>query len=173
MKTPKTPANSIKLARAACLSILASVAEVYPKECVGVAYRRKGMKTICAAFPIQIANRRKASVDCTSPVIFDTFAECGEYERVCDYHSHPYEANYNVGAVQPSKTDIEGLEVGEVEIIVNVQKKRSKKEEWIVKDGSIHVIHKNYVYEISAFMRIQGSTSRGPLYKRVYMRLGK
>lgn len=163
---------AIKIARPACLSIIASAAEVYPKECMGsvccpVAGSKKNH--IVAAFAYQVARRKLQEVTSDSPHTFDKLFNTGPFVKFGDYHSHPFQAFEKIFPLGPSETDLKELKVGEVEIIVQVRRTRKKGNYWRgTKSGGISIAWDRYRFLIGAFMRTGGKDDEGvPLYKKI------
>lgn len=165
--------DALILERSACLAIIASAMEVFPRECVGLIFKSGERSSLALAIPMQVANRRRTSVVSNSLLLFSGFNRCKNFTRFCGYHSHPYSSNESECAVEPSKCDMDGIEVGEIEIIVNVRRRRKKKNSWKQKDGNILIRHGQFCFVVSAFMRLSGKMKRFPLYKRVGLSLGK
>jgi len=166
---------AIEIARPACLSIIASAAEVYPKECMGsVCCPVKGKNKIIAAFPYQVARRKLQEVTSESSHTFDKLFNIGPFLKFGDYHSHPFQAFEKVFPLSPSETDLKELRAGEVEIIVQVRRTRSKGNYWrVTKTGCISIAWDRYRFLIAAFMRKSGTDEEGfPLYNKVGLKLG-
>ena len=160
---------AIKIARPACLSIIASAAEVYPKECMGsVCCPVSDQAHIVAAFPYQIARRKLAEVTSESPDVFDKLFNNGPFIKFGDFHSHPFQAFEEVYPLGPSETDLNDLKNGEIEIIVQVRRTRKNSNYWRNTKVGVSIAWDRYRFFIGAFMRTGGLDVEGvPLYKKV------
>jgi proteasome lid subunit RPN8/RPN11 len=155
----------------ACLTIMASAIEVFPRECIGLAFGTPNLTLL--AIPIQVARRRDESVSTVSELISDTFSNYLGLSRICGYHSHTFKASERETDVTPSKTDMEGIDIGDIEVIVNIRKRRKKREFMKSEDGLIYMSFGGYDLKMAAFERLDGKNRDGPLYKRVSLVLGK
>ncbi len=168
---PSKP-RAIRIKRSACLSIIASAAEVFPKECMGcVCYGPKNQ--IVAAFPYQIARRKDMEVWSNSATYFDKLFKTGLFKKLGDFHSHTFQSFEKVFPLTPSQTDLEQLPIGGIEVIVQIRRTRRKSNKWkTTKGGKITIAWDRYRFLIAAFMRIDGHDKNNiPLYKRVRLLL--
>lgn len=162
--------KSLTLTRAACLSIVASAAEVFPKECMGsICSLSRPVVTgeIEAAFPYQIATRKSEQVtSCSSFLFFDMLGRGGPWVKVGDFHSHTYTRKLDV--LEPSEVDLDNMEIGDVEVIVRVHRNKHRSNSWKASRGSIRVSWGKFRFLIKAFMRLEGFDKEGvPLYSIV------
>jgi hypothetical protein len=166
--------NPLKISRSACLSIISSATEVFPKECMGcVCCNSKNIISI--AVPYQIARRNEEEVTSKSPDMFEKMFPSGEYTKFGDYHSHPFQSFEKKIKLKPSPTDLDELKIGSVEIIAETRRARRKGSRWYcAKDGSIRIAWGRFRFKIAAFMRLEGMDKEGiPLYKQIKMNLDK
>lgn len=161
--------RTIKIKRSACIGIIASAAEVFPKECMGcICYSSKN--SIVAAFPYQIARRKDQEVWSNSAVYFDKlFKTGGFYKKLGDFHSHTFQSFEKLYPLTPSPTDLNELPIGGIEVIVQVRRTRRNGNSWrTTSGGRISIAWERYRFLIAAFKRIDGHDSAGvPLYKKV------
>lgn len=160
---------TIAIARPACLSIIASAAEVFPKECMGSICCDLKASRIVAALPYQVATRKPQEVISGSSGVFDKLFQQGPFLKLGDYHSHPFQASEKIFPLGPSPTDLNGLRNGEIEVIVQVRRTRRKGNYWrTTKKGRISIAWDRYRFLIGAFMRAPGTDDDGvPLYKSI------
>jgi len=160
--------RAIKIKRSACLAIIASAAEVFPKECMGcVCYGSKN--AIVAAFPYQVASRKDMEVCSDSSVYFDKMFKTGLFKKLGDFHSHTFQSFEKLQPLTPSPTDLNQLPIGGIEVIVQIRRTRKKSNSWrTTKGGSVSIAWDRYRFLIAAFMRIDGhDKDKVPLYKKV------
>lgn len=157
--------------RLACLTIMASAIEVFPKECIGLVFGKAGNGVL--AVPIQVARRRNESVTTISDLLSDKFETFLGFKRLCGYHSHTFTARERDDDVRPSDTDMKGIDVGEIEVIVNIRKRRRTSNSIAAVDGCILMSFAGYDLKMSAFERIEGKDKNGPLNRQVSLSLGK
>lgn len=167
-----TDVGAVRLPKSACLSILTSASEVYPRECIGGLYGSNAPRSVAyieSAVPYQLAKRGKSLAEqekSSFKRIQSLFAD-SEWLILGGYHSHPsYDSRY-VFSAEPSKIDIEGLEVGEMEMIVRVSKKKKRTKGWCrnTSAGNISASWGEYLFLIKAFIRVDKPSRCG--YKRV------
>lgn len=169
------PPQSAAISRAACLAIVASAAEVYPKECMGSvccnAYAKR--PKITAAFPYQVARRKLQEVMSDSSTTFDKLFLTGPFAKLGDYHSHPFQGFEKIEPLAPSETDLSELSVGDIEIIVQVRRRRRKGNYWrTTTSGQVSIAWDRYRFLIGGFRKAEGTDEDGvPLYKKIRLRL--
>lgn len=151
--------------------MIAAAAEVHPKECMGSVCCEAGDKSgqIVAAFPYQIAKRRLEEVTSESSEIFDKFFATGAFLKLGDFHSHPFQGFERIDPLGPSETDLRQLNIGEVEIIVQVRRRRKNGSYWRSnKSGYVSIAWGRYRFLVGAFMRLRGTDEdKVPLYKKI------
>lgn len=160
--------DSIIIDKVACLGIIASAIEVYPKECMGLIFGKSNCAKI--AIPLQQAKRKEKEVTSDSILFLDKFATFCGYKRICAYHSHPFDSREAKGPVEPSTVDIDGIAAGDIEIITNIRRTRKKSSLFTCSDGNINILFDNYMLEISTFMRAEPEELT---YKKIPMILGE
>lgn len=165
--------RALGISRSACLAIISSAAEVYPKECMGGIFC-KGNR-IVAAFPYQLAKRKSEEVESDSALTFERLFKTGPYFKLGDYHSHPFVANEKLVPLGPSITDLTEISVGAIEVIVQIRRTRNKAVWWRETNaGSVSIAWDRYRFLIGAFKRLKGHDQDGvPLYKKVRLGLEK
>ena len=157
----------LTLPRSVGLALISSATEVFPRECMGCICC-DGFGRIAAAFPYQLAIRRAQAVSSDSASVFDKLLESGPFLKLGDFHSHTFQANEKIPPLEPSNVDLEELEVGGIEIIVQVRRTRKKRNNWRNSKDGISIAWGRFRFLICAFMRIKGIDSEGiPLYKRI------
>lgn len=138
------------------MSICLAAAETFPKECAGGLFSNKPSKILLDidfAIPYQLSRRTNQSVVSTTGELFSKLSQHGKWTRVCDFHSHPFQYFEEILPLGPSRTDIESLRVGDVEVIVRVQKSRSTENFIRDSNGSVRVGMGKYRFLIKAFQR--------------------
>ena len=157
--------------RSACVSIVAAAVEVFPKECMGcICCNQQGK--INAAFSYQIARRKAQQVTSTSAEYFDKLFPSGSFSKLGDFHSHTYQHFEKLDPLEPSKTDLDQLKIGGIEIIIQIKRTRSNLNKWQKSKDRIKIALGRYRCMIAAFMRIKGIDIYGvPLYKEVSLNL--
>ena len=173
MRKPNSKASDYILTRAACVAIVASAAEVYPKECMGTIYvESKSKNLIIGAIPYQLAKRKDAEVTSNSATGFERFFSLGEYVKLGDYHSHTFQFFEQLLPLEPSETDLEQLKEGDIEVIVRAKRTNKKSYSWRVKEDGINISWGRFRFLISVFERLPGTDNEGiPLYKRLRLAL--
>lgn len=159
-------AESLSISRSACVSIAASAAEVFPKECMGCLGGIVGSDSVAVAIPYQLAKRKAREVVSSSPDMFKELLG-GHYVKFADYHSHTFEAYEDVLELEPSSQDMQEIKHGEVEIIIQMTKSKSSVQRTRqLKDGSISGSLGRFRFLIRAFVRIRGVDKfKFPRYK--------
>lgn len=168
---------SMKLSRPACLAMVASACEVFPKECMGTLCClnvpvRKGR--IVAAFPFQLAERQKYEVESDSYRFFHKMLGKGSpWKVIGSYHSHTSTRGYDCLCL-PSDTDLENMEIGELEIIVRAVRCRKRPvNKWgTTEAGSISISWGKFQFLLRGFVRLEGfDKSNVPLYRTMKLEL--
>ena len=173
-----TSLKALKISHPACLSIVASACEVYPKECLGTLCCKRIPKfkgKVVAAFPFQLANRKPYGVESNSYSFFSNMLlKGGPWSTLGSFHSHTcYDEKYNF-LCSPSKIDLESMEIGDLEIIIRVMRKRKRNINiWeSTSGGNISVSWGKFQFLIRGFVRTEGYDSNGiPFYKNVKLEL--
>lgn len=167
------PTLCLSISRSACLSIIASAAEVFPKECMGSICCDLKANCIHTAFPYQVAKRKTEEVQSDSSGVFDKLFKSGPYIKLGDYHSHPYVSTEKMETLRPSPTDLEELDQDTVEVIVQVRRTRRKSNYWrTTKSERVSIAWDRYRFLIAGFMRVEGVDDEGvPLYKKVGLKM--
>lgn len=157
------------ITRAACVAIMASAAEVFPKECMGtVCVRSLTPRILEVAIPYQLARRQLEAVTSNSSSAFDKLFSTGLYDKFGDFHSHPFLSSEELLPLEPSETDLKQLRVGDVEVIVRARRTVRNSDTWRITSEGISISWGRFRFLISAFRRIQGTDATGcPLYKRL------
>jgi proteasome lid subunit RPN8/RPN11 len=163
----------VALSRNACLVMIASAAEVYPKECMGgLCCLTSNPCRIVAAFPWQNAKRKQLEVISESSWHFAKLLGKNSPWSLCyEYHSHPFKPRERNVFLEPSRQDLLNLDVGGVELIVLVTKK--KKVDFYMKceNGVVEAAMGPFRFQIKAFQRLTGQYRKTPLYKTLKIRL--
>lgn len=163
----------LEVTRAACLAIVASAAEVYPKECMGSICsleRPSKQGKLLAAFPYQIARRRVEEVSSYSSWLFlEMLSKGGPWIKIGDYHSHTYQKREKVDFLSPSEEDLNNMRVGSLEVIVRVKQTARLYNSWKGSGkGGIRIAWGRFRFLIKAFVRMPGKCQEGiPLYKTI------
>ncbi len=98
---------------------------------------------------------------------FSTLFKEGAFEKFCDYHSHPYGPNEDAPLL-PSNCDMNAIDVGQVEVIVKVRRKRNNENWWEKREEHVAIAWGRYRFEIGAFMRTEGFEKKNfPLFKEL------
>lgn len=167
-----------RLSRSACLTMITSAAEVYPRECMGgLCCLDDKPSTVLTAFPWQKAKRKYLEVVSESSWEFSKIMrenKC-QWSLLGDYHSHTYRSNEALGELIPSKQDLNSLDVGGVEFIVRIHKKKSNAF-WMTEheDGYVEAALGKFRFMIKAFERLSALDSKKvPLYKTLRVRLAR
>lgn len=127
------PPEVYLIPKSACLVMMVSAMEAYPKECMGVVLSsRRGF--VLSAIPYQLARRRPMSVSSESCLRLERLFSRGCVRKMCDYHSHIYAREGPSWEVEPSDDDLIGTGVGGLEMIVGVRRVRSSAN-WIRNSG--------------------------------------
>jgi hypothetical protein len=164
------------LSRHACLTMILSAAEVFPRECMGgICVRKDDHSRIVSTHPWQNAKRKYLEVVSGSSWEFSKIMkkDC-PWRLYCDYHSHTYRAHEKLDELEPSGQDLRSLNVGDTEFIVRVH--RSRKNEFWMKGcrGHVEAALGPFRFQIKAFRRIAALDKKKPLlYKTVRVRLGE
>lgn len=164
--------ETLKISRPACLAIVASACEVYPKECVGTLCCLRPPKRagkVVAAFPFQIANRARYEVESESYGFFNKMAKKGgPWAILGSYHSHPHPGKGYSHYGTPSRSDLDSMDDGDLELIVRVQRRRKRNvNAWnSTSGGNIQVSWGKFQFLLRAFVK------EGPKeYRQVYLSL--
>lgn len=171
-----TALERLRVTRAACLAMIASAVEVFPKECMGSVCALQVPTVegrICGAFPYQLARRSPEEVSSLSSWMFlDLLSEGGPWVKIGDYHSHTYRRCKKIEELLPSGTDLEGMGVGDVEIIVQVCKTKQCRNSWRGVREGIRISWGKYRFLLKGFLRLEGRNQEGdPLYRTVELSL--
>lgn len=163
----------VTLSRTACLVMIASAAEVYPRECMGgLCCLTQEPCKIVAAFPWQNAKRKHLEVVSESSWHFERLLGRRSPWTLCyEYHSHPYKPKEKDSELEPSRQDLLNLNIGGTELIIKVRK--TKKLDFYMRDqnGFVEAAMGPFRFEIKAFQRTVGEYRRTPLYKTLKIRL--
>jgi proteasome lid subunit RPN8/RPN11 len=151
--------------------MVCSAIEVFPKECMGCVLGKKNV--VLSAFPYQNARRKLKEVTSMSSSIFTCLFKNGKIKKIADYHSHTYQHFERSEHCAPSAMDIAQLDVGGVEFIVQIRKRRKKSSYMRCSSGTIHIGWKRFRCSIVAFRRCDGFEECDILYDRVRLGLKK
>jgi len=111
---------------------------------------------VLSAFPYQNARRKLKEVSSMSSSIFSYLFKNGKIKKIGDYHSHTYQHFERQERCAPSVMDIAQLDIGGVEFIVQIRRKRKKCSYIRCGSGSIHIGRKQFRCSIAAFRRCGG-----------------
>lgn len=161
----------IRIARPACLAIIASSCEVFPKECMGsvcCVSMPTRVGNIVAAFPFQKADRMISSVSSYSVNLFEEMTSAGPWITMGGYHSHTQRANEIVSCL-PSPTDIEELGIGGLEIISRISHDRKQtRNVWKNNaSGRISISWGKFQFLIAAYVRTEAPSDKDLYYIQV------
>lgn len=141
---------ALRVSREACLVMLASAIETFPKECVGQLFS-DGSSFF--AMPFQIAHRTKVSVVSYSSRKISVI--CGRRtKKFAEYHSHPFEGWELVSPPEPSFDDVKGMCVGDIEFIINIYKLDNSRKFVTSSNGEIRAGMGFFRLSIRAFEKI-------------------
>jgi proteasome lid subunit RPN8/RPN11 len=161
----------IRIARPACLAIIASACEVFPRECIGSVCctslpARVG--NIVVAFPFQKADRMISSVSSYSVNLFDEMTSAGPWTTMGGYHSHTQRAGEIVSCL-PSQTDLEDLDIGGLEIISRISHDRKQtRNVWKNNaSGCISISWGKFQFLIAAYVRTEAPSDKDFYYIQV------
>ena len=169
----------MKLSRPACLAIVASACEVFPKECMGtLCCLKKPSKKgrIVAAFPFQLADRHNYEVESSSYQFFHKMlGKGGPWSAIGSYHSHTTTSKRTYDCpCSPSDTDLENMEIGELEIIVRAVRGRKRHiNKWeATSAGSISISWGKFQFLLRGFVRLEGVDKNDvPLFRTMRLEL--
>jgi proteasome lid subunit RPN8/RPN11 len=165
----------LRISRPACLALVASACEVFPKECMGTLCclelpNRSGKAM--AAFPFQIADRAMSWVDSKSYEFFRKMLSCGPWNILCHYHSHTQRNWREVTICEPSEMDLDTLTEGDLEVIVRVSRiRKTKKNKWVENpSGKLSISWGRFQFLIGGFVRLEGNEDGD--YRQIELRFG-
>lgn len=170
--------RQLKISRPACLAIVASACEVFPDECMGTLCclgLPKHSGSIDAAFPFQLAKRYKEEVQSHSYLFFNRMIKKSvPWHTIGSYHSHTCYSDKHQILAYPSETDLEGMSIGELEVIVRTMRKRKRNiNSWQnTRQGNISVAWGKFQFLLCGFVRERDYDEYNvPLYRKIELRL--
>ncbi len=167
--------STFRLSRSACLTMLISAAEVYPRECMGgISCNRSDVSRVVSAHPWQKAKRKYLEVVSESSYeVSKLLSKKSHWTLFCDYHSHTFRTNERLGELEPSSQDLKSLEDGGVEFIVRIHK--VKKSDFFMishRSGWIEASLGKFRFQIKVFQRLPALDDKKiPLYKTLRVKL--
>lgn len=169
--------ETLCVSKEACLSIVASAAEVFPNECIGILCctslpGRRGL--VNAAFPYQMARRNPDTVSTDSSDFFLAMFNRSlnsRFLKMGDYHSHPFRYPERIEPLLPSEYDLESLVVGAIEIIVRVRRVKKNRNSWKSDRGSIKISWGKFRFLIKAFVRMDDDEDGSPTFRVIKIQL--
>lgn len=164
----------LRISRPACLAIIASACEVFPKECMGtICCMEPPVKVgkIVAAFPFQKADRKRSEVDSYSFFFFQEMLSSGPWHTLGSFHSHP-ETKRSSAQCAPSEFDLRGMDPGDLEIIVRIRHSRkTKKNAWkSTSTGRCSISWGKFQFLIGAFIRM-GEDEDNIWYRKAWLEI--
>jgi len=137
-------------------AILFSACETFNKECCGILLGKQysNILDINAAFAYQEIDRYQKYVIYDNKKIkkiHEIVKNVGEEEILGEFHSHINDGN--IKPLSPSSTDIENMEIGNIEIITTIwRKKRFRK--LVMRKGIITGCFGNFFVRVACFMKV-------------------
>ncbi len=172
-----TGPETFLLSRSACITMMISAAEVYPRECMGgVCIDKNNPSHVVSAHPWQKARRKYLEVVSESSFVIDKLLSKSQWHLCADYHSHTYRVNEKLDELVPSNQDLRSLEIGGVEFIIRIHKVK-RAEYWMMQNadgGFVEGAIGRFRFQIKAFRRTPALDSKTKLvYKTLRVKLDR
>lgn len=147
----------VELSKIAFLGILASALETYKRETIGLLFGSKSKKIIRVklAFPPQTAKRFFARAEITSKAekrLISIFQNFAHMKLLGFFHSHP-EWGDIMGETKLSEDDINSLEVGEIEIVISINKTKRNYEWHYNLDKTLSGTVDHYFFKMACYLK--------------------
>ncbi|GBE05299.1 MAG TPA: hypothetical protein ENG95_05320 [Nitrospirae bacterium] len=172
LKKKRKESMRIYLSGDALMSLLISSAEVFKRESLGylLGYRLEDRFIIEHAFSLQTARRKRRGVVLThrdQKRIEPILSRFEKLQIVGDFHSHTSYGETK-GLPIPSKIDVDGMEPGNLYVIIAVNEKQRSSAWRENRNGTISGSIENLFFTISAYLCAGAKDGCKPLKTPIY-----